>query len=278
MIFALLALLGLSVFILTDDDDEPEAEATDAPPPEPVEMISVAKFLGMEGDDTLVASDGDDKIVGDAGDDVLIAGDGDDLLVGGPGDDILAGGAGDDTMEGNQGDDLIFDEAGADEMNGGNGDDLIFGADILDHAELVKTSAEQGTRTDPFSALDWEDAGEPDTISGGNGDDLMFLGANDHATGGNGDDFYMVGDWVKDAGAPPEVHDFSQTPGNTDLVGYMKDMRDGPAQIEVAQTLDGDSATVMESGTAVLTVNKAPGSLVQIDVFTLSVDMQAPAL
>ncbi|MWB77131.1 hypothetical protein GLS40_03750 [Pseudooceanicola sp. 216_PA32_1] len=279
MIFALLAFLGLGAFILSDNDgSDHEAEDTEATPPEPVEIVSVDKFLGTDDIDVLVTGEADEKLVGEGGNDVLVAGGGDDLLLGGPGDDILAGGTGDDTMEGNQGNDLIFDESGADVMNGGNGDDLIFGADILDYAKMVASSVKEGTDVQPFNTLDWSDSGEADTISGGNGNDYITLGANDQATGGEGDDFIVVGDWVKGAGAAPVIHDYSQTPDNDDQIAYMKDFRDGPAQFEVVQTLEGDTATIMESGQAVLTVNKMPGTLFQANIFDVTVDMQSSSI
>lgn len=78
-------------------------------------------IYGGDGDDVIDASllSGQNlELHGQNGDDTLLAGDGDDLLNGGSGHDSLAGGAGDD---------ILLGDTGRDTLDGGEGDDTLTG-------------------------------------------------------------------------------------------------------------------------------------------------------
>jgi len=90
----------------------------------------------LEGDDTVVASIGNQRILGNAGDDWLFGGNDQDKLAGGQGGDVLIGGFGKDLLLGNLGSDALLgneDEdtlrggQGNDALDGGSGDDWLFG-------------------------------------------------------------------------------------------------------------------------------------------------------
>jgi len=83
--------------------------------------------LGLEGQGTLVASEGNDRVFGGFANDSLYGQGGDDQLQGGAGSDKLFGGAGHDLLEGGAGDDLLSGDIGDDLLDGGDGDDLLSG-------------------------------------------------------------------------------------------------------------------------------------------------------
>ena len=70
---------------------------------------------------------GDDRLVGSDGDDRIVALTGADLVKGGAGDDTLRGGAGRDRLKGNAGDDTLRGGPGRDILKGGRDDDRLFG-------------------------------------------------------------------------------------------------------------------------------------------------------
>ena len=133
---------------------------------------------GRGGDDDLLGSDGNDRLLGGAGDnflrdgegnDVLRALNGDDRLEGGAGNDRLNAKGGDDRLEGGAGDDVLSAGAGKDFLDGGEGDDRLFGG------------------------------GGVDLIDGGAGDDYMVGGAgSDRFNGGDGSDRFVAGTGAAD--------------------------------------------------------------------------------
>ena len=72
---------------------------------------------GQGGNDSIVSSNGDDRLYGDAGNDTLSSDWGNDRLFGGSGDDSMRAGHGNDTLQGGE---------GADTMDGNYGQDTYF--------------------------------------------------------------------------------------------------------------------------------------------------------
>jgi Ca2+-binding RTX toxin-like protein len=129
-----------------------------------VQGITIADFVGGDGDDflrggeggdTLLGGAGNDRIfgrgggdylhagdgavnylAGDSGNDRLYGGSGQDTLRGGAGDDILHGGGGNDDLGGGDGHDLLIGGAGPDLLRGNSGNDLLAGADTDDHSTM----------------------------------------------------------------------------------------------------------------------------------------------
>ena len=84
------------------------------------------EYLGTEGDDVIVASDGADTIFGLGGNDLVCARSGDDYIEGNRGNDTIFGGPGRDTVIGNR---------GADDLNGNNGNDALAGEEGRDDCD-----------------------------------------------------------------------------------------------------------------------------------------------
>ncbi len=82
---------------------------------------------GGDGDDHLMAVDGDQWLWGGRGDDMIEAYDGDDVVYAGPGDDHVMGGEGNDLLFGGSGDDMLYGEDGDDLVVGGSGKDTVEG-------------------------------------------------------------------------------------------------------------------------------------------------------
>ncbi|KEJ87726.1 beta strand repeat-containing protein, partial [Sulfitobacter donghicola] len=159
----------------------------------------------------LHASGNNDSVVGSNGANRLFGFGGRDTLLGQDGDDVLLGGEGNDSLLGGNGDDEIWGEAGADTIDGGTGSDLVR---YRDEARGVSVDLSIGVATDGGQARDtlinienvhgsehvdqitgnsaanrlFGFAGN-DQISGNAGDDIILGGAgNDSLTGGDGND------------------------------------------------------------------------------------------
>lgn len=150
------------------------------------------QFFGGEGNDTIVAADGNDYIEGNEGKDDINAGDGNDFIWGGKDNDAILGGTGFDTIYGNLGDDVIGGGDAADSIHGGQGNDTISGDNgndsILGGAgkDLISGGAENDTI---LGGVD------NDTIAGDAGDDSIVGGAGaDVLTGGLGKDIFRYQD------------------------------------------------------------------------------------
>ena len=92
-------------------------------------------LFGLDGDDTLTASFGNDVLMGGNGVDILIDSWGDDQLIGGEGNDQITSSHGNDVLRGDGGNDLLDDSHGDDQLFGGDGDDILtdsFGTNVLD--------------------------------------------------------------------------------------------------------------------------------------------------
>ena len=91
------------------------------------------------GNDRLIGGSGNDFLDGGAGNDSLDGGDGDDRLNGGAGNDTLAGGLGKDQLRGNAGNDTLYasGDGSADFLDGGSGTDKAR-KDKADFAQYVE--------------------------------------------------------------------------------------------------------------------------------------------
>lgn len=105
-------------------------------------------FWGMEGDDHIEATQGDDTVYGGTGDDCLWGDLGADTIYGEDGNDDLGGNEGDDTIFGSDGDDWIQGNEGTNVLDGGAGDDTfeVFtqqgGTDTITGGETGETSGD----------------------------------------------------------------------------------------------------------------------------------------
>lgn len=168
----------------------------------------MARIIGTEGDDDLVAGNSGDLIKGLGGDDTISGGTGDDTAYGGAGNDVLWGGSGGaDQLFGGGGDDTI-DEGGhdgADFMDGGTGDDtlrMFYGTFIgggiaafewsFDPSGDMVTPA--GSTATGFERVDITGSDGDDTITGGaRGDMVRGWQGSDRLFGGRGADL-VIGD------------------------------------------------------------------------------------
>ncbi len=144
------------------------------------------KFWARDGNDLVIAGDGDDFADGGNGNDRLIGGNGDDTLIGGAGNDRLDGGNGNDTLDGGDGNDLLIGGDGNDKLDAGAGNDRLIGGDGND--EL--TSSAGNNRLEGGDGNDSLTTGAgTDLLIGGKGDDKLDSGAgNDRLYGGDGND------------------------------------------------------------------------------------------
>jgi Ca2+-binding RTX toxin-like protein len=127
---------------------------------------------GGKGDDTIEAGDGNNIVRGKQGNDTIFTGNGDDMIAGGLGNDTVKAGAGDDVIRGDQGDDDLDGETGNDTLFAGLGNDMLMGGDDNDTL--------------------WGGLGD-DTLDGGAGDDkLGGIKGHNVLTGGSGMDTFLV--------------------------------------------------------------------------------------
>jgi len=169
------------------------------------DSVSVVEIGG--GDDAIVGTDEDDKLVGLNGDDDLIGRDGHDLMIGGGGDDVLSGRLGDDTMLGGSGADVLIGGKGNDVLEGGADADVLLGGTGIDTLSYESSRAgvtvnlqtgqakggdAQGDVFDSFENL--VGSKFADTLTGSNGGNVIEGGAgNDTIDGLRGNDIIDAG-------------------------------------------------------------------------------------
>ncbi|WP_336107226.1 Ig-like domain-containing protein [Thalassospira sp. CH_XMU1420-2] len=146
------------------------------------------------GHDTISSGGGADTVYGGGGNDIIDSGDGDDRVFGGSGKDTITGGAGDDyinaggshdTVDGGEGNDTIFGGGGKDTITGGAGDDYI---DAGSSSDTVEGGAGNDTILGG-SGHDTLDGGEgTDTLYGGNSNDILIGSGDDKLYGESGSD------------------------------------------------------------------------------------------
>ena len=101
------------------------------------EQLKGGIVFGLEGNDTINATERSD---------VLHGGDGNDYITANKGDDYLDGGAGDDSLYGGEGDDVLIGGAGNDRLDGGYGADTYvfsgdYGHDVIQEANSHNSTA-----------------------------------------------------------------------------------------------------------------------------------------
>jgi Ca2+-binding RTX toxin-like protein len=160
------------------------------------------RLQGLEGNDTLPASLGRDSLEGGAGDDIVSGGEGSDYLAGGDGADSLDGGNDFDWLDGGAGNDALIGGWGHDRLNGGDGDDALY-AEGLPGEPLPLfaglNTLEGGAGNDTLlggQAADRLDGGKgDDSLEGGEGNNWLAGGkGNDTLTGGSSDDTLLGGE------------------------------------------------------------------------------------
>lgn len=177
------------------------------------------------GDDPIVGTAEDDRIVGLFGDDDLIGRGGNDLLSGGEGADVLSGRQGKDRLDGGADADILIGGLGNDVLEGGAGADFLLGGAGVDRAAYTGSGAAvtvnlatgevsgghaagdvlnsienlAGSRHDDRLTGDAGrnlilGGGGDDTIDGADGrDKLKGQGGNDNVIGGGGNDRLVLG-------------------------------------------------------------------------------------
>ncbi len=159
-------------------------------------VVFNGRDTGLNANDRIWSSEGDDTVRGNGGDDWVQGGDGNDNLIGGLGDDTLLDLNGDDTIKGGDGDDIISSGpgGGGDLNQGGRGKDYIIGGN-----DITETFAGAGD--------DFVFAGDSqDTVFGDDGDDWI--------EGGRGAFNLLQGD-----NGAPFANDINEA-GHDVLIGY----------------------------------------------------------
>lgn len=183
-------------------------------------------IVGIDANDGLDVSGGDDTIIGHLGDDIILGGTGGDTVTGSLGNDVILGDngeldydvdadlsgldevrsevngslGGDDDIQGNDGNDLIIGGTAADMISGNAGDDIILGDNALVNTGVATGSERRnvlGNAVEDISTTDTaNDTGGSDTISGNADNDIIVGGIHaDDLSGNDGDDL-IVGDNV----------------------------------------------------------------------------------
>ena len=182
----------------------------------------VDELLGKEGDDTMQAGAGNDRVEGGLGNDVLAGSGGEDELLGSNGDDTMQAGAGNDRVEGGWGNDVLAGSGGDDALVGSRGSDRLVGGGGFDTVSYALRErpvfvdndavADDGERNERDNV--WTDVehivGSPqsDGISGRGGAEVIEgLAGNDELAGGDGPD-RLIGGLGDDelAGGPGNDH------------------------------------------------------------------------
>ena len=168
------------------------------------------------GDDPIVGTEDDDRMIGLVGDDDLIGRAGNDLIKGGAGDDVLSGRLGNDDLQGGAGVDILIGGAGNDTLEGGAGGDVLLGGTGVDRVSYslsdaaVTVDLTTGRATGGHADGDYLDSIEnltgsrfADTLTGSVLRDVILGGkGNDTIVGKNGNDVLngMVGHDVLSGG------------------------------------------------------------------------------
>ena len=163
------------------------------------------RLHGDEGDDNIAGGDGDDQIHGGAGDDLIHGGGGNDLIFGGTGDDLIYGGDGDDSIDGGLGDDQLHGDSGNDKIEGDAGADLLTGDAGRDR--LAGGAGHDALHGGDAADIVFGGAGS-DLVHGEDGDDILQGGAGeDSLFGGAGEDVIAAGTGADhvDAGAGSDI-------------------------------------------------------------------------
>jgi Ca2+-binding RTX toxin-like protein len=148
------------------------------------------------------------------GDDLILADEGQDFVFGFGGDDIILGQQGNDTMFGGNDDDRLIGGSGSDHLNGGPGSDTAdyydsgSGVTVYLHTGIVAGGTAEG---DTLASIENVDGSNHDDFLVGNGEAnrLGGAGGDDNLKGGGGDDFIHGGsdnDILKGGGGADTLH------------------------------------------------------------------------
>lgn len=189
-----------------------------------IKNVETISFTGSKGNDTVNASaassvylnglEGDDTLNGTDGNDYLDGGEGKDTLNGGAGDDYLSDSVGNNTIVGGEGKDTLSLYTAFDSKQGvtvdysnPNGVVTTNGGDIISGIEALSFSGGAGDDTLNAAAATEVYAygnGGNDSLGGGSGNDFLYggtdgdklsgEGGNDTLFGENGNDILLGGD------------------------------------------------------------------------------------
>lgn len=233
------------------------------------------------GDDVLVGSQDDDRMIGLGGNDDMIGRAGNDEMHGGSGEDMLSGRTGNDDLHGGAGADVLLGDAGRDTLEGGEGADYLLGGsgyDFLSYAgsasrvnvNLATGAASGGDAArDVFFDIEGLIGSDHDDILvgddgdnqifGGNGGDRILAGAgddrvnagagDDEAFGSNGNDYLIMGDGNDTANGGFGDDTLLGGVGNDRLVGARgNDLIDGQGSRDVLYGQAGDDTLIGGGG------------------------------
>jgi Ca2+-binding RTX toxin-like protein len=153
-----------------------------------VGVAFAAPVKGTPGDDTLMGTNGHDRIRAYAGNDtidalggfdIVRAGNGNDTTRGGDGHDLIWAGNGNDTSYGGPKGDLIFAQRGVDVTFGGDGNDNLWAMarkDVERRAGEPADTLHGENGNDRFHVRD----GEADTVTCGPGFDVVLADRKDN--------------------------------------------------------------------------------------------------
>ena len=219
----------------------------------------------LGGDDTVIGSVGNQRILGNAGNDVLLGSNDQDKLSGGQGSDVLVGYSGRDLLLGNLGSDDLIGEAGNDTLRGGQGGDGLSGG----------------------GGNDWlfGDYGQ-DALEGGAGSDVFVIRSNEPNPLAGVQYVDAAGNTVFDPGIAPTnptnpffadvIEDFNP---QQDLLGLDSGVVYANLRFDTGQNITGGSAndTIIFNnlnGHALAVLEDYTGGVNNFDVITLTPGQQ----
>jgi Ca2+-binding RTX toxin-like protein len=178
---------------------------------------------------TLIGTDGPDRITGDIMNDLLNGGAGSDTLNGGRGDDYLIGGAGDDYLEGGDNNDVLEGGDGNDDLNDRNGQNTLKGGagnDSLYSDSAGPNVLDGGTGNDYITSY----SRGANLLDGGDGDDKLSAGYGNAETinGGDGNDQITLYNYNSPTGQKISVNGGA---GNDSII--IKYMQSGNPEIKI---------------------------------------------
>jgi Ca2+-binding RTX toxin-like protein len=228
---------------------------------------SEVEIFGGTGNDTLVGTQGAQRLYGEAGNDYLSGWPGDDRLFGGQGNDFLLGDQGDDDLYGGDNDDTLVGGTGDDLITGGPGTDTFRCRHAVsptrydggDHATdcgdtRPRNSIERTQQRDPYEEWAFMTYGKNGIIHHQLTTSNPQLLLTDRAAGasillGSGGDMPMAGDFDRD-GRSDDLAVFRPTTriwyfdhnhnGRRDTGGATSDSVIGPWAISGDRPLAGD--------------------------------------
>lgn len=198
------------------------------------------EFFPTDGDDSMTGGSDSDTITGKAGNDTISGlggsdwmhgNQGNDSLDGGSENDTLYGGKGTDTLLGINGEDVLFGNNDADSLDGGEGNDSLYGGK------------------------------ENDTLIGGLQDDFLSgdIG-DDFLIGGEGSDRFLL---TPDSGIDAIVN------FETDLDRIVLGNGLSFEQLEITQTVGGNTIKIAATGSVLANVSGVSGLLRSNDFIAL---------